>query len=44
MVHGDWGAFAYVDRKTSAYPPQKVVEFYSDVDFTHWRVSRPYPQ
>lgn len=44
MIHGDCGVFAYNGRKTSAYPPQESGWFYLDVGFTHWRVSRPYPQ
>ncbi|WP_321960075.1 tRNA-guanine transglycosylase DpdA [Paraburkholderia sp. J7] len=35
MVLGDCGAFAYANSKTPAYPPQEVVEFYSDAGFTH---------
>jgi hypothetical protein len=35
MVLGDCGAFAYADSETPAYPPQEVVEFYTDAGFTH---------
>lgn len=35
MVLGDCGAFAYADSEKPAYPPEEVVEFYSDADFTH---------
>ncbi|WP_207002130.1 tRNA-guanine transglycosylase DpdA [Trinickia mobilis] len=35
MVLGDCGAFAYANSKTPAYPPQEVVEFYSEAGFTH---------
>lgn len=35
MMMGDCGAFAYVEHPQPAYPPDEVVEFYLDGEFTH---------
>lgn len=35
MLMGDCGAFAYVDHPVPAYSPDEVVEFYTEVGFTH---------
>jgi len=32
---GDCGAFAYADKKTPAFSPEEVIEFYSESGFTH---------
>ena len=35
MMMGDCGAFAYVEQTEPAYPPEEVLDFYLDCEFTH---------